>query len=82
MAWIETTDENDWGAELEALRPTVTDPVSGQVDNIMSIHTLDVGSLKAHLAVYTQAMKGTKSLPKAEREMIALVVSKTNSCRY
>lgn len=82
MAWIETIDEDNWDAELEALRPRVTDPSTGQIDNIMSIHSLDVGSLKAHLALYMQAMRGTASLPKAEREMIALVVSKSNECHY
>jgi len=82
MAWIETVDEPDWDAELEGLRHQVTDPATGRVDNIMAIHSLDAGSLKAHLALYMQAMRGTPSLPKAEREMIALVVSQANACHY
>jgi len=48
----------------------------------MAVHSLDAGSMKAHLALYQQAMRGTKSLRKVEREMIALVVSKTNGCHY
>ena len=82
MAWIDTVDEDDWDADLNSLRPAVTDPQTGQVDNIMAIHSLDAGSLKAHLALYTQAMRGTSSLPKTEREMIALVVSSANACHY
>jgi len=82
MAWIKTIDEADWHDGLAELRPKVVDPETGQVDNIMSVHSLDAGSLKAHLALYRQAMRGTVSLPKVEREMIALVVSKTNGCHY
>jgi alkylhydroperoxidase family enzyme len=82
MTWIKTLHESEWDEELESLRPKVTDPTTGQVDNIMSVHSLDVGSLNAHLALYSQAMQGTTTLPKVEREMIALVVSTENDCHY
>lgn len=82
MTWIKTIDESEWDEELTSLRPKITDPTTGVVDNIMSVHSLDVGSLQAHLALYAQAMRGTKTLPKVEREMIALVVSKENECHY
>lgn len=82
MTWIETIDEDDWDGPLAALRSQVTDPVTGRVDNIMAVHSLDVGSLKAHLVIYKQAMRSTPSLPKVDREMIALIVSKTNGCHY
>ena len=38
--------------------------------------------MNAHNVLYKQAMKGTASLRKVEREMIALVVSKVNDCHY
>ena len=82
MAWIETIDDANWDGDLKDLKPAVTDPQSGQVDNIMSIHSLDVGSLKAHLDLYMQAMRGTPTLPKVDREMIALAVSQVNECHY
>ncbi len=82
MAWIKQVDDKHWDGELTRLRPQVTDPQSGEVDNIMAVHSLDAGSLRAHLALYIQAMRGTDSLPKAEREMIAIVVSKSNQCKY
>lgn len=82
MAWIETIDESQWQGELAELKPLLVDPDTGQVDNIISIHSIDVGSMKAHLGLYRQAMKGTPSLPKVEREMIALVVSQINECHY
>lgn len=82
MSWIETIDDEQWDDQLSALRQMVADPDTGVVDNIMAVHSLDAGSMKAHLVLYQQAMRGTKSLRKVEREMIALVVSKTNGCHY
>ncbi len=82
MAWIEMIDEDQWGGQLSDLRRKVVDPATGQVDNIMAVHSLDPGSMTAHLGLYRQAMRGTKGLPKVDREMIALVVSQTNGCHY
>jgi alkylhydroperoxidase family enzyme len=82
MAWIEQVDGDQWAGELAVLRPQVADPQTREVDNIMRIHSLDSGSMRAHLAMYVQAMRGTTSLPKSEREMIAIVVSKANECEY
>ena len=82
MTWIETINEDQWESPLAELRRQVADPTTDKVDNIMAVHSLDPGSMKAHLALYKQAMRGTESLPKVDREMIALVVSKTNGCHY
>ena len=38
--------------------------------------------MNAHYVLYRQAMAGTKTLRKVEREMIAVVVSKLNDCHY
>jgi alkylhydroperoxidase family enzyme len=82
MPWIEAPHEDDWDGELAELKPEVIDPATGRVDWIMRIHALDPESLYAHLVLYRQAMKGTRSLRKVEREMIALVVSQANDCHY
>jgi alkylhydroperoxidase family enzyme len=82
MPWIETIHEDDWDGELGALRDEVIDQGTGRVDWIMRIHSLDAGSLDAHKVLYRQAMKGTATLRKVEREMIALVVSGVNECHY
>lgn len=82
MPWIETLHEDDWEGELAPLKDEVTDPATGRVDWIMRIHSLDAGSLNAHNVLYRQAMKGTATLRKVEREMIALVVSGVNQCHY
>ena len=67
---------------MESLREEVIDPVHERVDWIMRIHALDQGSLAAHNTIYRQAMKGTNTLRKVDREMIALVVSRVNDCHY
>jgi alkylhydroperoxidase family enzyme len=82
MPWIETLHEDDWDGELAELKPDVIDRTHERVDWIMRVHSLDPGSLRAHHLMYLQAMKGTETLRKVEREMLALVVSKVNDCHY
>ncbi len=82
MAWIETIREDEWIGELAELYPAVVDPTQGRVDNIMQIHSLNPRGLAAHNTLYESAMRGTPTLRKVERELIALVVSTINECHY
>jgi len=82
VSWIEIIDDGDWAGELAALRERVADPQTGRVDHIMAVHSLNPRSLAAHDAVYRSAMRGTASLRKVDRELIAFVVSEINECRY
>ncbi|MFT7670073.1 MAG: alkylhydroperoxidase family enzyme [Planctomycetota bacterium] len=82
MAWIETKGMDDASGELAELYGKACDPTTGELDNIMAIHSAHPAGLAAHLALYTAVMRGTSSLRKAEREMIALVVSLRNGCHY
>ena len=82
MPWIEAPHEDDWAEEVEDLKADLIDPVWKRVDWIMRIHALDPDSMNAHNVLYAQAMRGTKTLRKVDREMIALIVSKTNDCHY
>ncbi|MCZ6519370.1 MAG: hypothetical protein O6853_06175 [Actinobacteria bacterium] len=82
MPWIDAPHEDDWDGSLDDLRSEVTDRTFRRVDWIMRIHALDAGSMNAHNVLYRQAMKGTATLRKVEREMVALVVSKINGCHY
>lgn len=82
MAWIRTIPEDEADGELRRLYEACVDPESGAVDNILKIHSLDPEGLAAHLALYRSAMRGTKTLRKVERELIAFVVSKLNGCHY
>ena len=82
MPWIEAPHEDDWEDELAGLKDEVVDPVHARVDWIMRIHALDAGSLNAHHVLYRQAMTGTRTLRKVDREMIAVIVSLANDCHY
>ena len=82
MPWIDAPHEDEWDDGLDDLKPEVIDPTFQRVDWIMRIHALDAGSMNAHYVLYRQAMKGTATLRKVEREMVALVVSKANGCHY
>lgn len=82
MPWIEAPHEDEWDGELEELKDQVVDPAHERVDWIMRIHALDAGSLDAHNVLYRQAMTGTKTLRKVDREMIAVVISRANDCHY
>lgn len=82
MAWIETIDAAAAEGVLADLYARVRDPATGAVDNILAVHALHPAGLKAHFALYGAAMQGTRGLPKAEREMIALLVSVLNGCHY
>jgi alkylhydroperoxidase family enzyme len=82
VAWIAIIDEDDADDPLASLYGKMQDPRAGRVDNIMKIQSLHLGGLEGHFALYTAVMRGTETLPKADREMIALVVSLLNSCHY
>ena len=82
MSWIEVVDDTEWDGELGALRERVMDPKTGAVDHIMAAHSLNPRSLEAHDGLYRSAMRGTVTLRKIDREMIALVVSTINECHY
>ena len=82
MPWIETLHEEEWKGDLGDMKDRVIDPTYQRVDWIFRIHSLDAGSMDVHLGLYQQSMKGTRTLRKAEREMIALVVSTVNECHY
>ena len=82
MAWIRTIAEEDARDRLAVLYERSVDPESGRVDNILAVHSLHPRGLEAHLALYKAVMKATATLPKADREMVAVVVSRINECDY
>lgn len=81
MAWIRTIDEDEAEGMLERLYGRMTEPWGG-VDNILKVHSLNPPSLKAHFEIYKTLMRGRSPLSRAQREMIAVVVSKINRCHY
>lgn len=81
MPWIDMINENEAEGELHDIYTEITEPWGG-VDNIMKIHSLNVGSLKAHMVLYKETMYGKSPITRAEREMIAVVSSAANKCEY
>lgn len=82
MAWIHTIADREWDGDLAPLKEVLTDPQYGRVDNILGVHSLNPQAMAAHNALYTSAMRGTATLRKVERELIAYVVSAANDCHY
>jgi len=81
VAWIETiSDDQATGAiakEFDASRKR-----AGQVFNIARAMSLNASTLRASMGLYLSTMHGRSALPRALREMIAIVVSLRNHCYY
>jgi alkylhydroperoxidase family enzyme len=72
MAFIDYTAE-------EMIPPA--DRVPDQ-DNIIRIHGVHSRTLRQHYDLYKELMYGKGPLSRIQREMIAVVVSAENRCRY
>lgn len=81
MSWIRMIPEAEASGELKELYDELTAPWGG-VDNILKIHSLNPPSLRTHYEFYKTLMRGKSNLSRAQREMIAVVVSVTNRCHY
>jgi len=51
-------------------------------DNIIRIHGVHPRVMRQHYDLYAEIMRGPGPLSRAQREMIAVVVSAANACRY
>lgn len=81
MAWIKMIAEEEASGRLAELYEKYQEP-SGGVDNILKIHSLNVKSMQTHYDLYAHLMRGRSDLSRIQREMIAVVVSAVNHCRY
>lgn len=81
MAYIRYVEEEDASPSLKEMYDRYRDP-SGGVDNILRIHGLNPPSLLGHVQLYQTLMRGKSHLSRAQREMIAVVVSSINDCHY
>lgn len=81
MAWIKVISFSEATGYLRELYQKYLEP-AGVVDNIMMIHSLNPKSMKTHFELYAHMMRGRSELSRAQREMIAVVVSTTNACEY
>lgn len=81
MAWIKMVEP---GEATGILKQEYDDAVerAGKVFNILKVQSLSPESLRASMQLYRATMHGPSGLSRAEREMLATVVSWANHCFY
>ena len=81
LTWLRVPDEEELPSEvLELWAPSLEK--LGFVPNVLRLYALRPSHLLAWSGHHDELMKGDSGLSKAEREMIAVVVSVANDCRY
>jgi uncharacterized peroxidase-related enzyme len=81
MAWIRTVEPGDATGELKTEYDKAVRR-AGKVFNILKVQSLNPPLLRASMGLYLAAMHGPSGLTRAEREMLATVVSWANQCFY
>lgn len=81
MAWIEQIPD-DRAEGLLAEIYAAARRRAGKVFSILRLQSLNPETLRANLGLYLQTMHGESPVPRSLREMIAVVVSAANECRY
>ena len=81
MAYIQVIEPEAADGALQAEYASAVGR-AGKVFNILKIQSLNAPVLRASMALYAAAMHGPSGLSRAEREMMATVVSQLNDCFY
>jgi uncharacterized peroxidase-related enzyme len=81
LTWLRVPEPSDLPAAVHELWEPSLEKL-GFVPNVLRNYALRPSHLLAWNAWYEEAMKGDSGLTKAEREMIAVVVSVANDCVY
>ena len=81
MPWIQTIDID---AATGFLKQQLAEAVkrAGRVWNIVGIMSLNPRVLRNSMDFYASVMYGRSPLSRAQRELMAVVVSTSNHCRY
>ena len=81
MPWIRkiTLDHATGALKRELEKPVAR---AGRVFNIVQIMSLNARVMKASMDFYGASMFGKSPLSRAQREMLATVVSRANHCHY
>jgi uncharacterized peroxidase-related enzyme len=81
MPWIKLVgDDEAQGLIAEVFRAARAR--AGRVWNIVRVMSRRPKQCETSLALYREIMHGPSGLSRAEREMVATVVSSLNRCRY
>ncbi len=82
MAWIETVAPTASSGLLKRLYDAALKR-AGKVYNVIRLQSLRPETLRASTQLYREVMHSEKSpLSRAQRELIATVVSQVNRCHY
>jgi len=81
MAWIRTIQEGKATGFLKEQYDRAAKR-AGRVFEILKIQSLKPEYIAASIALYQKAMFGPSKLTRAQREMMAVVVSAANHCHY
>lgn len=81
VAWIDVIPEPNAEGELARVYERIAG-TRGKVSNIMRVQSLDPAAMEAHLELYLKILFGRGGLSRARRELLAVVVSAMNGCRY
>ena len=81
MAWIRIVDESEAEGPLARIYEAARKR-AGRVFNIIKLQSQNPAVLLAGSAMYTRIMLDDSPLTRAQREMLAVVVSQANGCRY
>ncbi len=81
MTWIRTIHEDDAKGELAATYSRILER-RGKVSDIMRAQSLAPPAMEAHLDLYMRLLFGKGGLSRAERELVAVIVSVENECDY
>ena len=81
-AWIRTVDESQATDHVKAMYDALIKQ-RGWVPNIVKVHSIRPDGLRAAMQMMNATMYSqTSGLTRAQREMIAIVVSVANRCHY
>ncbi len=81
MAWIEVISHETATGELRQQYDQTLER-AGKIWNIVSIMSQNPAAMKASMQMYAAIMFGSGELQRAQREMMAVVVSAENQCVY
>ena len=81
VSWIKIIQPEDATSELKSEYEQAIKR-AGKVFNILKVQSLNPASLRASMRLYLATMYGRSGLSRADREMLATVVSRANRCFY
>ena len=81
MAFICLVEEHEAQGPLAEIYQSAKQR-AGRVYNILKIQSQNPAALQAMLDLYLATVRGESPLTRAQREMLAVVVSRANQCHY